>query len=168
MSYGCAAVTPIQVNSHQHIVDTTLIPLGDLHLRAHRVTLDPNSAAEGIHGWEGSAPLGYDAGAVPTIYYESEWVFAEFATSAVGIKPLTGYPVMAMARPGSANSVYAYNLVAVLSTTVTTQHDLICLVYAGGSPEVARFPTVERFGWNDAGEFTVRVNGELITVPPLA
>lgn len=62
---GWRARYPIQINEHRHIVATTLILLGDVYLRAHRITLD--EAAERVIAEEGSAPLGYDAGAVPTI-----------------------------------------------------------------------------------------------------
>ncbi|MEO8397084.1 MAG: DUF2264 domain-containing protein, partial [Chloroflexota bacterium] len=52
----------IPINGHQHIVDTTLIPLGDIHLRAHRITLDP--AAEQVIAEEGSAAIGYNSYAI--------------------------------------------------------------------------------------------------------
>ena len=158
----------IEVNGHQHIVDTTLIPLGDLHLRAHRVTLDPASKTD-IWIQDTSAPLGYDAGAVPTIHREGDWAFVKFSDSAVGIKPLLGYlHGMGDSIEGSANSVYAHNLLVTLTMSVNrTPDDFISLVYAGASPDVASFPTIEQPGWDASGQFTVRVNGKIITVPPL-
>ncbi len=39
---------PIRLNGHEHVVDTTVIPLGELHLRAHRIRLD--AAARVGHG----------------------------------------------------------------------------------------------------------------------
>ena len=40
----------ILLNGHRHRVDTTLIPLGDIHLRAHRITLDPAAQAGQCRG----------------------------------------------------------------------------------------------------------------------
>ena len=154
----------IQVNGHQHIIDTTLIPLGDIHLRAHRITLDP--AAEQVMAEEGSAPLGYDAGAVPTITPENDWVFMEFAGNAVGMRPLRGYSTAAKAVAGSPNSVYGYNLLAVLTASpLKSEHELICVVYAGGLVNTEALPNIEQAGWDAEGQFVVHVNDESILIP---
>ena len=156
----------IEVNGHQHTVDTTLVALGAIHLRAHHITLD--AAAEHVTAEEGCAPLGYDAGAVPTLWREGDWLFAGFAQNAVGICPLQGYSSAAQVRPGSPNSVYGYNLIAVLSTApLNRQHDLICAVYAGDIPIVTQIPAIENAGWEADGRFVAKVNGERISIPPL-
>ncbi|MEO8607930.1 MAG: DUF2264 domain-containing protein [Chloroflexota bacterium] len=155
----------IPVNGHQHFVDTTLIPLGDIHLRAHRITLDP--AAGQVTAEEGSAPLGYDAGATPVIRSENGWIFIEWEPNAVGIKPLAGYTVLAQAVPGSPNSVYGFNLLATLTMPqLNPQHELICAVYAGNLPNTAHIPAIEKAGWEADGRFVAHVNGEIIAVPP--
>jgi hypothetical protein len=157
---------PVEVNGHRHVVDTTIILLGDIHLRAHRITLDP--AAGYVTAEEGSAPLGYDAGAVPQVRSESGWLLISFADNAVGIMPLQGYSSAAEARTGSPNSVYGYNLLAILNASpLEQQHDLICAVYAGALPEVAQLPLVEQAGWETDGRFVAQVSGEVISVPPL-
>jgi hypothetical protein len=157
---------PILVNNHQHLIDTTIIPLGDLHLRAHRITLDP--ASEQVIAEEGSAPLGYDAGAVPMINSAGDWRFIGFRENVVGIKPLLGYSGVARAVSGSPNSVYGFNMLAVLIVpTLQPRHDLICLVYAGSTPDPTRFPTIERPQWEFDGTFKAHINGELISIPPL-
>jgi hypothetical protein len=166
----------ISISDHQHTVDTTLIPLGNVHLRAHRITLDP--AATEVTAEEGSAPLGYDAGALPSIYTKGDWVFAEvtvyaasakYSNDAVGIKPLHGYSGVARMLPGSPNSVHEFNVLGVLtSAPLQSNHDLICVVYADGIPDMAQLPTIENAGWTPDGEFTVVVNGDAIIVPPLA
>lgn len=157
---------PIQINGHRHIVDTTLIPLGNIHLRAHRITLDPAAQHATVTAEEGSAPLGYDAGAVPVTHSENGWQFIEFGNSAVGILPIQGYPSQMVA--GSPNSVYGHNLLTVLTVTeLKPQHDLICAVYAGGSTDAALLPTVEQAGWDSDGQFVAHVNGNIMSVPPL-
>jgi len=159
----------IELKGRRHTVETILIPLGDIHLRAHRITLDPS--ARYVIAEEGSAPLGYnghDARALPRIRAENSWLFVELNDSAVGIKPLQGYSAAAQALSGSANSVYAHNLLAVLTAApLKQQHDLICLVYAGGAPATEQIPKVERAGWEADGRFVAQVNGELISVPAL-
>jgi hypothetical protein len=152
------------VNGHQHIIDTTLIPVGDIHLRAHRITLDP--AAEQVTAEEGSAPLGYDAGAAPAIRSENGWMFIEWEPNAVGIKPLEGYAAAAQAVPGSPNSVYGYNLLATLIVPqLKRQHQLICAVYAGGLANPGRLPKIEQAGWEPDGRFVAQLNGKIISVP---
>jgi hypothetical protein len=162
----------IQVNNHTHMVDTTLIPLGDFHLRAHRILRD--LAAAHVTAEEGSAPLGYDAGAVPAIRAAGGWAFAEYASNAVGIYPIIGYTSAPRVVSGSPNSVYGHNLLAVLSASRLEQvHDLVCLVYAGAplpdAPlQAAMFPQIDGAGWNVDGTFVVQVDGIPISVPPLA
>jgi hypothetical protein len=165
----------ISISDHQHTVDTTLIPLGNVHLRAHRITLDP--AATEVTAEEGSAPLGYDAGALPSIYAKDGWMFATvtvhaasaiYSSDAVGIKPLHGYSGAARMLPGSPNSVHEFNVLGVLhSSPLQPTHDLICLVYADGIPDMAQLPNIENAGWTPDEEFTVVVNGDAIIVPPL-
>jgi hypothetical protein len=162
---GCLRTCyPIQVNGHQHIIDTTLIPMGDIHLRAHRIVL--NSTADQVTAEEGSAPLGYDAGAVPVIRSENGWLLMESAGNSVGIKPIQGYTAAAQIVTGSPNSVYGHNLLAILNASpLKQQHELICVVYAGGLPDHNSLPNIEQAGWNLDGQFVAQVNGETISVP---
>jgi len=166
---GCLRTRyPIEVNGHRHIVDTTLIPLGDIHLRAHRITLDPAADQGTVTAEEGSAPLGYDAGAVPVTRSENGWQFIAFGNSAVGLLPIQGYPSAAQVVAGSPNSVYGHNLLAVLkASALQPQHDLICAVYAGDFPDAVQLPTIEQAGWEADGRFVAQVNGSILSVPPL-
>ncbi len=158
---------PIEVNGHRHLIDTTMVLLGDVHIRAHRVTLDP--AAQQVTAEEGSAPLGYDAGAVPSLRFADGWQWIEFAGQAVGLRAVRGYSSEPRAVPGSPNSVYGFNLLAVLTAApLEAQHELVCAVYAGGTPDLAQLPTIEQAEWDAGGQFIVQVNGQTITVPPLA
>ncbi|MBI1281833.1 MAG: DUF2264 domain-containing protein [Anaerolineaceae bacterium] len=154
----------IQINGHQHTVDTTVVLLGDAHLRAHQITLDPNVGQ--VIAEEGSAPLGYDAGAVPTIFMDNDWAFVSFAGNSVGIKPLTGYSGVAHVSSGSPNSVYGHNLLAILNTyQLKQQHELICIVYAGGSPDYNSLPTIKQATWDAKNQFIAQVNDKTIIVP---
>ena len=159
----------IPINGHQHIVDTTLIPLGDIHLRAHRITLD--AAAAQVIAEEGSAAIGYnsyDIGTHPIIRGEEDWQFVEMAGGAIGIKPLQGYSATPQVISGTPNIVYRYNHLTVLtSAPLKAQHDLICTVYSGDADNTASVPKIEQAGWKADGRFEVQVNGELISVPAL-
>jgi hypothetical protein len=160
---------PIEINGHRHIVDTTLIPLGSIHLRAHRITLDPAAQHATVTAEEGSAPLGYDAGAVPVTYSEHGWQFIQFGNSAVGVLPIQGYSSAAQVGAGSPNSVYGHNLLAVLTASaLQPHHDLICAMYAGSPPDTTQLPMIEQAGWASDGRFIAQVNGNTISVPPLA
>ena len=157
---------PIQINGHRHLIDTTLIPLGDMHLRAHRITLDLD--ATDVIAEEGSAPLGFDAGATPTLTRDQGWLLLTFAGDTVGIKPLQGYIMTPQAVAGSPNSVYEHNLLAVLKAAPShTQHDLICLVYAGGTFNPAQLPNISQTEWDIDGSFIALIDGERIVVPAL-
>ncbi len=157
----------IDVNGHQHTVDTKVIPLGDVHVRAHRITLD--AASQQVTAEEGSAPLGYDAGAVPVIASEDGWLYIQFAESAVGIMPLRGYTSAARAVSGSPNSAYGHNLLAVLNASpLSQQHELICVVYAGEQPGSAPLPKIDHARWEADGSFVVHVDDTAISVPPLS
>ena len=154
---------PINVNGHQHLVDTTLIPFGTMHLRAHRITLDP--AAGPVAAEEGSAALGFDAGFVPALDAKNDGLFAYAAGREIGLRPLRGYSSASQARSGSANLVYGASLIGMLSATpLKPQHDLICAVYADDVTQ----PLIEQADWQADGTFVVHLNGSRIEVPPLS
>jgi hypothetical protein len=157
---------PIEVNGHKHMIDTTLIPHGDVHVRAHRITLDPT--AEAVTAEEGSAPLGYDAGATPAIRRSDGWLWIGYAENTIGIKPLQGYTTTAQSTAGSPNSVYEHNLLAVLKATpLQRHHDLICVAYAGDTGRIAQLPNIGRMRWEPDGSFVAEIDGKSITVPAL-
>lgn len=158
---------PIEVNGHRHIVDSTLLLLGDVHLRAHQITLDP--AADSVTAEEGSAPLGYDAGAVPILRFADGWQWIEDGNQAVGLRAIRGYSTAPRAVAGSPNSVYGFNLLAVLTVAPLKPNDeLICAVYAGSVSNPADLPIIEGAGWEADGSFVARVNGQGISVPPFS
>ncbi len=136
---------PIEVNGHQHFVDTTLIPLGAVHLRAHRITLD--SAAGQVTAEEGSAALGFDAGAVPAFRFEDGGLLAHVAGREVGLRPLAGYSSAPQPRGGSGNLVYGANVITVLSAALKPQHELICAVYERDADDPTPLPLIEQAEW---------------------
>lgn len=155
----------IEVNGHRHLVDTTLIPLGNVHIRAHQITLDPK--AQQVTAEEGSAPLGYDPGAIPTLRMENGWAFAEYARNGVGLRAIAGYAAAPKITAGSPNLAYGFNLLPTLTTPVRAHHNLICAVYEGAPADLAQLPTIERVHWEPDGRFIAHVNGTAIEVPGL-
>ncbi len=156
---------PIDANGHRHLVDTTLIPLGRLHLRAHRITIDPD--ADQVTAEEGSAALGFDAGAIPVIRLENGGLFLRVGGREVGLRPLQGYSSTPQPREGSGNLVYGANLIGVLSAALQPQHDLICAVYEGDTDDPTPPPLIEQPGWKQDGTFVAHLNGTRVEVPPL-
>jgi hypothetical protein len=143
-----------------------MIPLGDIHLRAHRITLDPH--AHHVTAEEGSAPLGYEAGAVPTLRHENGWAFVEFGSNAIGIRPIAGYTTPPKIAAGSPNSVYGFNLLPTLTVSpLRPHHTLICAIYEGAPADTARIPRIDRVNWEPDGRFVAHVGDKTITVPPL-
>lgn len=156
----------IDLNGHQHHVDTVIIPMGEFHIRAHRIALDAD--ATHITAEEGSAPLGYDAGAIPQLGLLSDWQFIGDGRKVVGIRPLHGYSEPAYAVPGGANSVYGHNLVAALRTPLVGHtHKLVCAAYDGTFSGLANTPVIYDFRWEPDGTFILRVDTEECSVPAL-
>lgn len=155
----------IELNAHQHHVDTTIIPLGSFHLRAHRILLDDR--AHDVFVEEGSAPLGYDAGAIPLSRTQYAWTFAEVQGRIIGASAILGYTNIDI-RSGNPNAVYGHNLLIALTAPIVDQHsEFICLVYAGelGNPE--QFPVIESAHWEANDEFNVTINDKFYIIPPL-
>ncbi len=119
-----------QVAGGTHTVDTTIVVRGELHLRAHRITLDP-ACTSPIGAVEGSAPLGYDEGEQPVCVSGDMWEYAAVGGRAVAIAQQRGYDGQrrAAAWRGRAdiNSVYGqYVLPLITVAQLEPTHDLIC------------------------------------------
>lgn len=158
----------IDQDGWQHDVDTILIPMGDIHIRAHRIT--PSAKSDHVSAQEGSAPLGYDAGALPVIQRINGWMFIAHAGRAVGLKPLRGYSASPYAYPGGANSVYGYNLVVTLHTPLVEKNrERVCAVYDGATDHIEKASAlaVEQAGWESDGTFTLRLDGVDWSIPAL-
>lgn len=163
----------VGVGSHE--VDTTIVPLGEAHVRAHRITLDPTAEAPGAV--EGAAALGYSPGVIPAIHYHhaARAAIVSAGGRVVGIVALRGYdrPLATTAWQGradlnSVHSLYALPMLAV--TQLLPRHELICLVYIGRSdasaPQAAA-EQIEAADWEQDGTFVLRLQGRTIRVPPL-
>jgi len=156
----------IPVDGHSHIVDTTIVILGDTHLCAHHITR--HWATKKVIAEQGSASLGFNDGPVPATRVEDGWLFVESGNS-VGIKALRGYSGTPRVRFEQSNIVYAKSSLAVLTTeSLKQRQELICLVYAGYPPDLGRLPKIERAEWLRDGRFIAQVNGEIVVVPPIA
>lgn len=181
---------PIVINDHTHTVDTTLLLLGHVHLRAHRLVLAPDTAQVTVE--EGSAAFGYNAGQIPSFRRVNGWLLFGGSGSYVGFRPLKGYTTAPRVVTGSPNSVYGYNVLAVLSATLgsltgaglnsptgqnlgiiltpsstSRQHELICAALSGNANDRDTLPSIEQAGWDAAGQFVARVDGAVFTVPAL-
>lgn len=149
-----------------HTIDTTIIILGDMHIRAHRVQVDGRD----LSAIEGSAPLGFDAGWVPDFQRSQNWIWAQVGPRAVGIKALKGYDSVGLFNgDGRLNSVYAEAAIPVLYVrALQPLHELVCLVYGGTAEAPAVMDTISVTGttWHDDGTLTVQIAGrDLMTIP---
>jgi hypothetical protein len=161
-----------QVAGGTHTIDTTIVVRGELHLRAHRIALDP-AAQSSIGAVEGPAPLGYTEGETPLIASAAGWEYAAAGERAVWICRLRGYDgqLRAASWRGRAdlNSVYGQSILPLLSVSqLEPAHDLICLVHTGAAlADPAMLANqVDEADWLADGSFRVRwAGGEEVVVP---
>lgn len=163
-----------QVGGATHEIDTTIVVRGVLHLRAHRVTLDPH-ARRPVGAVEGAAALGYSAGAHPRIESDPDagWERAAVEDRAVAIARLRGYNGQRRAAvwrgQAGVNSVYGQYVLPLLTVErLAPVHELICLVQIGdGNFDASRLrELVAEAGWGPDGAFAVRwSDGIAVTVP---
>jgi hypothetical protein len=160
----------------EHTIDTTIVARGELHLRAHRVALDPQAQGP-LCAAEGPAPLGYDPGEAPRSAGDptAGWEAAFLANRAVAIARLRGYNGQrrAAAWRGRAdlNSVYGrYVLPLLTASDLQPEHELVCLVYIGaaqGDP-AGLTSQVAQAAWLADGSFRLCwADGTIVEVPPL-
>ena len=159
-----------------HTVDTTIVVRGELHLRAHRITLGAGSRAP-LGVVEGAAPLGYAPGVRPMITGDpiAGWEGATAEGRGVAIARVRGYDGQRRAatwlgRDG-LNSVHGrYALPLLTVARLDPVHELICLVHIGGAdrdPATLR-AEVAAADWGEDGTFTlVWGDGARVVVPPL-
>lgn len=165
-----------QVAGGTHTIDTTIVTRGELHLRAHRVTLHPACAAQ-IGAVEGAAPLGYEEGDVPASLSDNTagWENAAVSGRGVAIARLRGYDGQrrAAAWRGRAdiNSVYGQYVLPLLTVTqLEPTHELICLVHIGAALDdpTALVRQIAEAEWREDGMLHVRwSDGVVVDVPPL-
>jgi hypothetical protein len=166
-----------QVAGGTHTIDTTIVMRGELHLRAHRISLD--AAAKGpVGALEGPAPLGYLDGEQPLIASDSAagWEYAAAGSRSVGIVRLRGYDGQrrAAAWRGRAdlNSVYGRSVLPLLSVSrLDPVHELVCLVHTGAAIDDpgALVGQVASADWRPNGSFHVNwADGMEVEVPPVS
>lgn len=165
-----------QFGGATHTIETVIVVRGPLHLRAHRVSLDPAAAAS-IGAVEGSAALGYALGDTPVVAGDPDagWEAASADGRAVAITRLRGYdgqqPAAAWRGQPAANSVHGQYLLPLLTVRrLDPVHELVCLVYTGPAtvdPAALRAEVVDA-GWSEDGTFHVTWRGAARQdVPPL-
>ena len=165
-----------KVGGGVHTVDTTIATRGEVHLRAHRVTLD--AAAQGpVAAVEGPAPLGYVSGDHPAIDGDAlaGWEMASAGGQAVAIARLAGYDGQRRAAAWKGrddlNSVFGhYVLPALTVDRLQPVHELVCLVHIGGSgvDPSTLVGQVADASWLEDGSFRLTwSDGSSVDVPPL-
>jgi hypothetical protein len=160
------------IGGGRHRIDTVLVPLGSLHLRAHRLTLDPRMANP-IGALEGSAPLGFGLDQTPRLEAGEGWQLAWVEGRATGIRAIRGYERAGLWQGDpSINIVHpTYQVPVLRASTLAPDQELVCLAYMGSAAERQALLTaqVRRAAWLDDGTFEVRVDGMgNVVVPPLA
>ncbi len=157
------------LDDYTHLIDTVIVVRGEQHVRAHHITLDPRSSRT-IGAVEGSAPLGYIQGEVPTISRGDHWRAAAVGDRVVAIRAMRGYNGAAMwhGTPG-INSVYPFYAVPTLTMDqVWPEHDLLCLVHVGHSlPDNALLRARIAAKWHDDGTVRLLWNDDEVFIPAL-
>jgi hypothetical protein len=158
-----------------HLIDTTLVVRGELHLRAHRITIAQGAGPVGV--LEGPPPLGYPPGTHPLIQGDTTggWEYAASDQYAVAIVRVRGYSSQraASAWGGRAdlNSVYSEHVLPLLVVErLEPISELVCLVYTGAplAEPLELAMRVHSAQWEADG--TLRLvwsDGVVIDVPPL-
>lgn len=118
----------------RHTAETIIVPLGEAHLRIHRIELDSSSGTE-FHAIEGAAALGYPHGAIPSVGCTGFASWAAHAGVTNAIAPVRGY-LEPCAPSGfgapDANSVFGRQVIPSLrSVALIDGAVLISVVHIG-------------------------------------
>jgi hypothetical protein len=158
-----------ELNGLTHQIETVMVVRGEQHIRAHRITLDPNTTKP-LSAIEGGPPLGTIQGAVPRILSSDQWIGAAYDNRAAAIRSIRGYSGSHLwTGDVGINSVYPFYVVPTLTVgPVQPGHDLLCLVHSGQVIEQAAFLNAEISGeWWADGTFHLTWDGETTIVPVL-
>ena len=153
----------------KHRVDTTIVVLGEAHIRAHRITLDPTGPAPSAV--EGSAALGYTPGAIPKIGLgqTAASFFVEGGQDRsphgrkVAIRAIRGYDRAEVLQHWQGrfdlNSEHAQFGMQVLHVAqLQPIHELVVAVHIGkvdATESAHAIDTLENAVWGDDGTFTL-------------
>ncbi len=170
---------PQVAGDDEYLIDTTIVVRGELHVRAHRITLEPpvRHPPGAIGAVEGPAALGYPPGVLPGIGGDEDggWEAASEGWRRVAIVRLRGYdgqrPAAAWRGRDDLNSVYGRYVLPLLTVQrLVPPHELVCLIRIGG-PDVDAEDlkaNVAEAGWLEDGTFRLTwSDGATIDVPPL-
>jgi hypothetical protein len=156
------------LNGYTHTIDTALIIQDEQHIRAHRITLDPEHKDK-LGLIEGASVLGYSAGQVPQIMGRDNWQSATIDNRWSAIFNIKGY-ARATFWEGDPhiNSVYPYYVLPVLTTSkVTDGQELICLVQTDTPTKNITLPENISGQWLADGSFYLVYGDNEIIIPPL-
>lgn len=166
---------------HQHTLgdttaefDSVIIPIGDLHLRIHRL-VSANTTGP-IQVIEGAAALGFEHGDHPVLSADPETRLSYGASSehAVAIR---GWDDRAAHLPrsfgdsGSGNIVHGNNVIPYLAGTMTPNALALSTVFLGASDQIAERSIPERLderpvvSVNGDGGIQVSWHGKNVLVP---
>ncbi len=166
-------VYPQILGDHEHMIDTTILVMGALQLRAHRIKLTDDAAISAV---EGGATLGFEAGGVPHLQQGNGWLAATIAypePRTTLITQVRGYDaVRYWSHPIGSNLVYAHSITPVLDVEQVQRpvHDLICIVYMGKMLEDPKAVIVQPdyAQWTNDDTFECEWNGQRWQIPPPA
>lgn len=171
------------VRDKTHTIDTVIVPHGDVHLRAHRITLA--DGVDALQAVEGATIIPYEkaVSSLPVNLYDDEHLMVIVkddrwggSMGATGIRGIQGYDGMAVLYDwlGQVDMHIFQNrfmLPTLKASTITNGSSLICLAFSGNSPEEAQdqlLNSLTEAAFLDDGTLNVMwANGETVSVPPL-
>jgi len=156
------------LNGYTHTIDSAIILQDGQHIRAHRITLNPECKTQ-LSLIEGCSVLGYSAGQVPQILSRDTWQSAAIDNRWSAIFIIQGYDRATLWEGApNINSVYPYYVLPVLTTSnITNGQELICLVQTDTPSLAFKLPELINGQWRTDGTFSLTY-GEIETIiPPL-
>lgn len=168
-----------ELDGTRAVFDTIVVPIGDLHLRLHRLV---NASSESVPTIEGAAALGFDDGDTPGLIADHDHAISAgtVADRAVGIRCWDGLRRPRLPRSfadgGTGNVVFGRNVIPFLEGVLTVGDVVVSTVFLGTTRQVLErgFPTLlvsrPTVGWRDDDAVDVSWSDRTMTIawPPAA
>jgi hypothetical protein len=162
-----------EIEGTHAVFDTLIVPVGDLHLRIHRVV---EASAPRLPVIEGAAALGFEDGDTPRLVSDNEAVLSGGVTidHAVAIRCFDSHRRARLPRSfsdgGTGNVVHGRNVIPYLEGELGVGDVAVATVFLGTAAQASERDLVSRLEdrpsiqWDREDEFQVTWLGRALTV----